>query len=129
MHTISNEASAGRGRRRTHSAEFKAQVVAACSSPGVSIAAVSMAHGVNANLARRWVLQAERRGGAALARAANSAVLAAFVPVQLPVQLPPAEAEPAAIRIELRQGTTAITVSWPCAAASQCAAWMRELLR
>ena len=125
MHTISNEASAGRRRRRTHSAEFKAQVVAACSSPGVSIAAVAMAHGVNANLARRWVLEAERRGGGALARTANSAVVAAFVPVQLP----PAEAEPAAIRIELRRGTTAITVSWPCAAASECAAWMRELLR
>jgi transposase len=91
----------------------------------VSIAAVSMAHGINANLARRWIVQAERRGGGALARAANSAVLAAFVPVQLP----PTEAEPATIRIELRQGKTAITVSWPCAAASQCAAWMRELLR
>ena len=99
MHTISNEASAGRRRRRTHSAEFKAEVVAVCSSPGVSIAAVSMAHGVNANLARRWVLQAERRGGGALARATNSAVVAAFVPVQIP----PAEAEPAAIRIELHR--------------------------
>ena len=125
MHTISNEASAGRRRRRTLSAEFKAQVVAACSSPGVSIAAVAMAHGVNANLARRWVLEAERRGGGALARAANSTVVAAF----MPVQIPPAEAEPAAIRIELHRGTTAITVSWPCAAAAECAAWMRELLR
>ena len=125
MHTISNEVSVGRRRRRTHSAEFKAQVVAACSSPGVSIAAVAMAHGVNANLARRWVLEAERRSGGALARAANSAVPATFVPVQLPS----AEAEPAAIRIELRRGTTAINVSWPCAAASQFAAWMRELLR
>jgi len=85
-----------------------------------------MAHGVNANLARRWVVQAERRGGGALARAANSAVVAAFVPVQIP----PAEAEPtAAIRIELHRGATAITVSWPCSAASECAAWMRELLR
>jgi len=37
-----------------------------------------MAHGINANLARRWVLQAERRDGGALASAANSAVLAAF---------------------------------------------------
>ena len=50
MHTISDEVSAGRRRRRTHSAEFKAQVVTACSSPGVSSAAVAMAHGVNANI-------------------------------------------------------------------------------
>jgi transposase-like protein len=84
-----------------------------------------MAHGVNANLARRWVLEAERRGGVALAGAANSAVPTAFVPVQLP----PAQAVPTDIRIELRRGPIAISVSWPCTAASQCAAWMRELLR
>ena len=40
-----------------------------------------------------------------------------------------AEDQPAAVRIELRRGTTAITVNWPCAAALECAAWMRELLR
>ena len=125
MHTISNEVGAGRRRRRTHSVEFKAQVVAACILPGVSIAATAMAHGVNSNLARRWVLEVERRGGGALATTASSAVPTAFVAVQLP----PAQAESADIRIELRRGSTAISVSWPCAAASACAAWMREVLR
>ena len=125
MHTISNEAGAGRRRRRIHSAEFKAQVIAACSVPGVSNAAVALAHGINANLARRWVLEAERRGGGALVGAANSAVPTTFVPVQLP----PAQAAPADIRVELRRGPIAISVSWPCAGASECAAWMRELLR
>jgi transposase len=125
MHTIPNEVGAGRRRRREHSAEFKAQVVAACSAPGVSNAAVAMAHGLNPNLARRWVREAERRGGGALVKAANSAVPTAFVPVQLP----PVETAPVDIRIELRRGPTAINVSWPCTAASQCAAWMRELLR
>src|SRR4029453_6966754 len=43
--------------------EFKAHVVAACMQPGVSIAAVAMANGVNANLARRWVDQGELAGG------------------------------------------------------------------
>ncbi len=125
MHTFSEEVGAGRRRRRTHSAEFKAQVVAACSAPGVSSAAVAMAHGLNANLARRWVLDAERHGDGVLAKAAGVEVATTFVPVQLP----PAEDEPAAIRIELRRGPISISVSWPCAAASQCAAWMRELLR
>ena len=125
MHTIPNEVGAGRRRRREHSAEFKAQVVAACSAPGVSNAAVAMAHGLNPNLARRWVREAERRGGGALVKAANSAVPTAFVPVQLP----PAQAAPTDIRIELRRGPIAVSVSWPCTAASQCAAWMRELLR
>jgi transposase len=125
VHTISNEVGSGRRRRREHSAEFKAQVVAACSAPGVSNAAVAMAHGLNPNLARRWVREAERRGGGALVRAANGAVSTAFVPVQLP----PAQAARADIRIELRRGSTAISVSWPCTDASQCATWMRELLR
>ena len=125
MHTISEDVSVGRRRRREHSAEFKAQVVAACSSPGVSSAAVAMAHGLNSNLARRWVREAERCDGGVLVKAANSAEPTAFVPVQLPR----ADAAPTDIRIELRRGPTAISVSWPCAAASQCAAWMRELLR
>lgn len=125
MHTISNEAGAGRRRRRIHSAKFKAQVVAACSVPGVSNAAVAMAHGINANLARRWVLEAERRDGSALVKTSTKAVAAAFVPVQLP----PAQTAPTDIRVELRRGPIAISVSWPCAAASECAAWMRELLR
>jgi transposase len=125
VHTIPNEVGAGRRRRREHSAELKAQVVAACGAPGVSNAAVAMAHGLNPNLARRWVREAERRGGGALVKAANSAVPTAFVQVQLP----PAQAAPADIRIELRRGPIAIDVSWPCAAAPECAAWMRELLR
>jgi transposase len=126
VHTISNEVGAGRRRRRVHSAEFKAQVVAACSAPGVSSAAVAMANGVNANLARRWVVDAERRSGGALVRAANSVVPSGFMPVQLP---PTEAAAPVDIRIEVRRGQTAVSVSWPCAAASECAAWMRELLR
>ena len=125
MHTIPNEVGAGRRRRRAHSAEFKARVVAACRSPGVSIAAVAMANGVNANLARRWVVDVERRSDGALARAAGSAVPTTFVPLQLP----PVEAAPVDIRIELRRGTTVINVSWPCAAASECAAWIRAVLR
>ena len=128
MHTISNEVGAGRRRRREHSAEFKAQVVAACSAPGVSIAAVAMANGVNANLARRWVVNAERRNGAQLATTASVAPMA-FVPLGLPHATPTPTPAPADIRIELRRGATAIQVSWPCAAASECAAWMRELLR
>lgn len=51
--------SQGRRRRRIHSAEFKAHIVAACCKPGVSSAAVAMANGINANLVRRWVKEAE----------------------------------------------------------------------
>jgi transposase len=120
-------------RRRKHSDEFKAQVVAACSQTGVSIAAVSMAHGVNANLARRWIFDASDardREPVAQDRAvaptapAQLALPSPFVPVSLPSS--PALSE---IRIELRRGTMAVSVTWPTGAASECAAWMRELLR
>jgi transposase len=129
--TISNEVVGGRRRRRNHSDELKAQVVAACSVPGVSNAAVAMSHGVNPNLARRWVRDAEMRAQGMLIKPGGSVVKpegsvpAAFVPVQLPA----AQAAPADIRVELRRGAIAISVSWPCTAAAECAAWMRELLR
>jgi hypothetical protein len=49
-----------RRRRRTHSAEFKTHVVSARRQPGVSIAAVALANGLNANLLRRWVVTKEQ---------------------------------------------------------------------
>ncbi|MBI2750944.1 MAG: transposase, partial [Burkholderiales bacterium] len=41
--------------RRTHSPEFKAQVLAACARPGASVAAVALDHGLNANVVRKWL--------------------------------------------------------------------------
>ena len=127
MNTIPDEAAVvvGRRRRRIHSDEFKARVVAACKPAGVSIAAVAMAHGINANLGRRWVVAAERRSGAQSAALTSGVAPTAFVPLTLPPAVPAL----ADIRIELRRGATTIHVSWPCAAAPECAAWMRELLR
>ena len=115
----------GRRRRRIHSDEFKAQVVAACKPAGVSMAAVALVHGINANLARRWVVAAEQRSGAQSAAVTSGVASTSFVPLTFAPSVP----APADIRIELRRGATTINLSWPCAAASECAAWMRELLR
>lgn len=41
-------------RRRAHSEEFKRELVELCLEPGVSVAAIAMAHGVNANLVFGW---------------------------------------------------------------------------
>ena len=49
----------GRRRRRRHSSEFKAAVIQECMRPGVSIAAVALAHSLNANMLRKWVIDAE----------------------------------------------------------------------
>jgi len=121
-----------RRRRRRHSAEFKARVVAACRKRGVSIAAVALDHGLNANLLRRWVVAAERAEPAdaiaakSLMPAGGLPATAAFVPVE--VQRAPV-VTPQDIVIELRRGPTVVKVSWPLAAAAGCAAWLGELLR
>jgi transposase len=47
-----------------HSDEFKASAVASCQATGISVAAVALANGINANLLRRWVRDAETGGSA-----------------------------------------------------------------
>ncbi|MHB1943227.1 MAG: transposase [Acidiferrobacteraceae bacterium] len=49
----------GHLRRNTHSAEFKSRLIAACHQPGISVSGLALAHGVNANLLRRWMKQAQ----------------------------------------------------------------------
>jgi len=133
VNTIPDQEAGPRRRRRLHSDEFKARAVASCMQPGMSMAAVAMAHGVNANLLRRWVREAEMKPPVhVLGNAAGQQVQvpqreALFVPVSLPA--PAAPTALADIRIELQRGATAITVTWPAGAASECATWLRELLR
>jgi transposase len=121
-----------RRRRRQHSAEFKARVVAACRRPGVSIAAVALEHRLNANLLRRWVVAAERTPAVDALPTRNVAIAGvvstntAFVPVEL--QSSPV-VTPREIVIELRRGATVVKVSWPLAAPAACGAWLGELLR
>lgn len=124
----------GRRRRRRHGDEFKASAVAACMQPGVSIAAVAMTHGINANLLRRWVNDAEMkpvaRAGIASAAVTPDAprLTPSFIPMEVPTPTP-TPAPPQDIRIELRRNAMTVTVTWPASAASECATWMRELLR
>jgi transposase-like protein len=129
MDTFEN-ALPGRRRRRKHSAEFKAQVIAACRTPGVSIAAVALEHRLNANLLRRWVVTEERAraGGSIEPRAtpARAVANAAFVPVEVQT---PMTATTQEIVIELRRGASAIKVTWPLSAATACASWLGQWLR
>ena len=46
--------------KRCHSSEFKTRVVADCEVRGASVAGVSLAHGVNANLVRKWIIKQRR---------------------------------------------------------------------
>src|SRR5690606_36389310 len=57
-----DESTSGRRRRRTFDPAFTAELVAACQYPGVSVAAIALEHGLNANLLRGWVPAHERYG-------------------------------------------------------------------
>jgi transposase len=117
----------GRRRRRYHSAQFKAESVAACRQTGVSIAAVALSRSLNANLLRNWVIAAERQeagGQTGVAGSPPGVEPAAF----LPVPLSSAAKSGTPIRIEIRRGSTQISVHWPIGAASECGQWLRELL-
>ena len=129
--TLMNSAINARRRRRTHTASFKAQVIQACAQPGVSIAAIALAHGLNANLVRRWMNG--RDLGRAAGRAAPVQLPAVLAQAQcggafVPLQLEPPHALPA-IRLELRRGAASVVVNWPAQEAAACSTWLLAWLR
>ena len=117
----SDKPASRRGSRRRYSTELQAQVMAECDAPGASVAKVAMSHGINANVVHRW------RQLAREAQAARPASSGEFVALSLPTVSGPTEARD--IQVQLRRGTTAMTVTWPVTAAAEFGAWMRELLR
>jgi transposase len=119
--------STGRRRRRRHSELFKAEAVGACQQEGVSIAAVALARGLNANLLRSWVRKAERGNAPiAIGRSVPDPVQRAhsFVPVTLPT----GGAE-RPIRAELCRKGRKVSIEWPASAAHECARLLRELMK
>jgi transposase len=127
VHTIAEDGGR-RSRRRRHSDEFKAKVVAACRRPGVSIASVALAHGLNANLLRRWIVEREHRSAPGLPALASPPVSGSpqsFVPLALSK----APTRAGDIHVELWRHELKVSVTWPAASAAECAAWLRELMR
>jgi transposase len=133
-----------RSQRRVHGAEFKTQVLAECQQPGASVAAVALAHGLNVNLLRKWLVgRGIKRTGLAAPRTVTrkpvgvdtSVSSLQFIPVEIasvaataaaaPEQTEPPDAEE--IRIELTRGATQLCVRWPSTQAAACAAWLQEL--
>lgn len=107
-------------KRRRHSAELKAQILAECAVPGTSVAKVAMAHGINANIVHGWRKLAREAGAVS--------VSPQFVPVSVAPTVGPS-ADKRAIEIELRRGALTVKLSWPVSAAMELSGWMRELLR
>lgn len=117
-------------RRRTYSEDFKAQVVAACLQPGVSIAGVALANGLNANLLRRWVKESPEPKPQVDSPGDDGDLGGPPPPTLVPIAVSLPEVEPAGdIKIEIHRAQTMIEITWPVSQASSCAQWVRDLLR
>jgi transposase-like protein len=125
------EHGSGRRRRRTHSAEFKAEAVAACQKPDASIAACALERSINANLLRRWVIEAERPRPGALALASGKPAVRSegFVAIPIAAPEPTKSGDDTPVRIEIRRGSLTVNVQWPASTLHACAMWLRELLQ
>jgi transposase-like protein len=101
-------------QRKSYPKSFKSQVVQECQQPGVSVAAIAMSHGINANVVRRWL---------PLFSDGHGTHLPAFIPLKVE---PKRKAEALAI-IELPLGAQTLTVKWPTSDAEGCARFVRGL--
>lgn len=119
-----------RRTRRTHAPEFKAQVIEACLQPGVLVAGVALANGLNANYLRRWIK--EHREQTARSTVKDGGVVSrhmkptALVPVTIET---PVTREAGEIRIDLRRGTTVVQMAWPATHAALLGGVLKDLLR
>ena len=109
-------------KRRRYSGELKAQILAECALAGASVAKVALSHGINANIVHGWRKQVRE------SEPTPAMIRQEFVPVAV---APPAQAhsDGRGIEVELRRGTVTIKLVWPLSAATELAAWTRELLR
>jgi transposase len=108
-------------RRRRHSAELKARVLAACAEPGASVSRIALENGLNANLVFKW----RRHAGREQASRKSVVPAAEFVPLPvLPTTMPSGD-----IRISIRRDGTHVDIQWPLSGAEFCGHWLRDLLR
>ena len=120
-------------RRRRHAPEFKARVITACLQPGVSLASVALANGLNANFLRTWVkAYRNRHQGASMPAIKSHGVVPAkgsastLVPVSMQRS---SEDSSGSIELEIRRQQTVVQIRWPASEAAACGQWLRDLLR
>lgn len=121
-------------RNRRHAPEFKARVIAACLQPGVSIAAIALANGLNANFLRSWVKahRDQQRSDIAIGveRASGRMPAKRTAPSLVPVRVqPPSDETSGTIELEIRRQQTVVAIRWPASEATACGQWLRDLLK
>jgi transposase len=94
MHIMDKAVVRAPRRRREHSAEFKQELVTRSLRPGVSVAAIAMEHGINANLLFGW----RRRHLEAQSGPPSQAAVLLPVSIEAPVRASPLDAPAPALR-------------------------------
>lgn len=109
MHIMDKQVVRARRRRREHGAEFKRDLVARSLEPGVSVAAIAMDSGINANLLfgwRRRHLESLAQAEAAPARSPTALLLPVSIEsgpreIDRAPPVPPARSGSGTIEIEI----------------------------
>ena len=96
----------GRGPRRRHSIAQKLAIISECLQPGASLAGVALAHQVNANMVRKWVVKYQRGGYGEFAEGAMLPVVVKSQPVIRASRTKPGTT--ATVEVELRRGVVRI---------------------
>ena len=131
MHTKLIKAPMRRSRRR-YTEEFKKQAIEACLQPGISMASVALANGLNANLLRRWVTERQEAvaGSVTLPDQHPLEITEPSIPGLVPITVAMPEIPPSGeIKIEIHRNQMLISITWPVSQSTSCADWLRDLLR
>jgi transposase len=133
MDTSENSGKVARPAKRSwrrHADEFKARVVEMARQPNVSAAAVALANGLNANMLRRWVREAEDAAadGAGAGEQHSGTTVPGFVQLPMHTQAStaavPTPAAPSVV-VEIQRNGATVRASLPLD--SRSAAWLREV--
>ena len=118
-----------RRQRRNYTDEFKDQVIAICSQPGMSVAFVARKHDINSNLLHRWVREREKstepRVKSPHWNAKESKPL--FLPVQIPERVDSPVNE-SVVKIEILRGKAVVSLEWPVSQIALSASLIKELM-
>lgn len=108
-------------RRRRHAPELKQGLVALC-QPGVSVSALALAYGVNANLLRRWIHQfCNEPSPRTVLKPARLVAVQVDSPAEAPVD--------DAIEVNIKKNSTRISIRWPGYQAHACGQWLGEWIK
>lgn len=103
--------------------QAKRELIEASFLPGVSVAKLALAHGINANLLRTWMTKHQRQSLAGVSVRSSAATLSPFIPV-VPVSAHRSPITSSALSARLPNG---VRLEWSALPADQLAPILRLL--